>query len=77
MEITFTPEIEAFLKARFETDDISPVVQQHLNHWVNHLIEVAYLRVPPKETKVQEATADIITKKEEADIKKDGRLKDK
>lgn len=69
MQLTFTPEIEAFLKARFETDDIAPVVQKHVDNWVNHLVDVAYSRVPAN--KIQAATADVIARKDEADKRKE------
>lgn len=65
MQITFTPDQEAFLKARFDTDDIQPFVEKYLNDWIDHMVEVAYLRLPPKQTKIQEATADIVSKKDD------------
>lgn len=70
MQIIFTPEVETFLKARFETVDIAPIVQLHVDNWVNHLVDVAYSRAPAAANKIAAATADIIVRTGEADIRK-------
>ena len=70
MQITFTPEVETFLKVRFETVDIAPIVQKHVDNWVTHLVDVAYSRAPGAADKIAAATTDIIARTEEADIRK-------
>lgn len=70
MQITFTKPVEDFLKARFETDDIEPIVQKYVNDWATHLIDVAFSRAPSAANRIQAATADVISRKEEADIRK-------
>lgn len=68
MQINLTAEQEAFLKAHFATDDLTPVIQEHLDLWIEGMAEAVHPFTPTdvlKKQHLQDVTKKILDKKKE------------